>query len=104
MGRAATMVLALCGLIASGWGFVQHHNPPKRKAPMESAAGVAAAAELKEAGDQLYLTKRDGPDLKNFKGLTRVRANDTSFCLEVVKEGFAFRLVGPGGRTESGRC
>ena len=76
---------------------------------MESAAGVAAAAELREAGDQLYLTKRwadtyDGPDLKNFKDLTLVRANDTSFCLEVSKEGFVFRLIGPGGTPEPGQC
>lgn len=109
MGRAATMFLVLCGLIASGWGFYQHHTPQEKKAPMDSAAGVAAAKQLKEAGDQLYLTKRwadtyDGPDLTNFKGLKRVRADDTIFCLETVKEGFVFRLIGPGGVPEPGTC
>jgi hypothetical protein len=108
MARAAAMMFVLCGLIASGWGFWQHQHP-KQKALMESLTGQAAAAELKDAGDQLYLTKRwadtyDGPDLKNFKDLRRVRANDTSFCLEVVKGGSVFRLIGPGGVPEPGTC
>jgi hypothetical protein len=106
--RVTTMMLVLCGLIASGWGFVQHRNPPKKTA-METAAGVAAAAELKDAGDQLYLTKRwadtyDGPDLKNFKDLTLVWANDTSFCIQVVKDSVVYRLLGPNGAPEPGTC
>jgi hypothetical protein len=109
MGRAAAMMLVLCGLIASGWGFVQHHKAHPKQAPINTAAGQLAAAELKDAGDQLYLTKRwadtyDGPDLKNFKDLKLVRASDTSFCLEVAKEGYVFRLIGPGGVAEPGTC
>lgn len=110
MGRAAAMFLVLCALIGCGWGAYQRYvAPPQKKAPMESAAGVAAAAQLKEAGEQLYLTKRwadtyDGPDLKNFKGLSIVHADDTRFCLETVKEGFVFRLIGPGGFPEPGTC
>lgn len=101
------MMLVLCGLIACGWGFYQHHNPPQKKAPMESAAGVAAAAELREAGDQLYLTKRwadtfDGPDLKNFRDLTLVRANDTSFCLEGREGGLRVPAGRPGRRPRAG--
>ena len=110
MGRAATLVFVLLGLIASGrTAFQRHVAPQQEKALLETSAGVAATAELKDAGDQLYLTKRwadtyDGPDLKNFADLTIVRADDNAFCLEVVKGGHVFRLVGPGGRPEPGRC
>ena len=109
VGRAATMIFVLFGLVASGWSFVQHQRTPKDKALMEQPAGIAAAAELKDAGDQLYLTKRwadtyDGPDLKNFKDLQLVQADVNGFCLQVVKEGHVFRLVGPGGRPEPGSC
>ena len=109
MGRAATLVVVLCGLVASGWTAVQRHLAPSEKTLIETAAGVAAAAELEDAGDQLYLTYRwaktyDGPDLKNFKDLTLVRADDHGFCLEVVKDGHVFRLVGPGGKPEPARC
>jgi hypothetical protein len=95
VGRAAAMMLVLCGLIASGWGFYQHHHP-KTKA-------------LLDTGNQLYLTKKwadtyDGPDLKNFKDLTLVRASDTNFCIEVVKDASVFRLIGPGGVPEPGTC
>lgn len=87
---------------------MQKHRAPD-KTLLQTTAGVAAAAELKDAGAQLYLTKHwadtyDGPDLKNFKDLTRVRADDNGFCLEVVKDGHVFRLIGPGGSPEPARC
>jgi hypothetical protein len=110
VGRAAALLFVLFGLVASGWTAVhRHHEPQRAKALLETPAGAAAAAELKDAGDQLYLTKRwadtyDGPDLKNFRDLTLVHADDDSFCLEVVKEGHVFRLVGPGGKPEPARC
>ena len=76
---------------------------------MERSAGRAAAFELTEAGDQLYLTKKwadtyNGPDLRNFKDLQLMRADETGFCIQVVKEAQVFRLVGPGGKPEPGRC
>jgi hypothetical protein len=107
--RAAAMVFVVLGLIASGRGFLQHRKPHAPTTPIETAAGQAAVFELKQAGDQLYLTKQwadtyDGPDLKNFKDLTLVRATDTDFCLQVAKESYVFRLVGPGGSPEPGAC
>jgi hypothetical protein len=108
VGRAAVFILVLLGLVASGWGAVKKHTAPPTPL-LERPFARAAAAELKDAGDQLYLTYRwaqtyDGPDLKNFKDLRLVRADHTGFCIEVVKEGHVFRLVGPGGRPELGRC
>jgi hypothetical protein len=108
MGRAAALLLVLCALVASGWGWVQHfHAPPT--GGLEQAARATATAELREAGDQLYLTKRwadtfDGPDLKNFPGVQIVRADWQGFCIQVVKDGYAFRLIGPGGVPEPGNC
>ncbi len=76
---------------------------------METAAAKQAVTELKDAGDQLYLTKKwadtyDGPDLKNFPDLQLVRADEAGFCIQVVKDAQVFRLVGPGGKPERGRC
>ena len=56
-----------------------------------------------------YLTKKwadtyNGPDLRNFKDLQLLRADETGFCIQVVKEAQVFRLVGPGGKPEPGRC
>jgi hypothetical protein len=110
MGRAATLVLMLGALVASsGWGWYQRFHVPPKSAVREQAARAAATDELKEAGDQLYLTKSwadtfDGPDLKNFRDLTLAHADWHGFCIHVVKDGYAFRLIGPGGVPEPGRC
>jgi hypothetical protein len=109
MGRAATLLLVLCALVASGWGWIQRFHPLPRSGHSEQKARGEATAELTEAGDQLYLTKKwadtyDGPDLKNFPGLELVHADWQGFCIHVVKDGYAFRLSGPGGAPEPGRC
>ena len=108
VGRAAGLLFVLAGLVASAFAFVHHVQAP-RKGTMETAAAKQAVTELTEAGDQLYLTKKwagtyDGPDLKNFRGLQLVRADDAGFCIQVVKDARVFRLVGPGGSAEPGRC
>jgi hypothetical protein len=108
VGRAAVTLFVLLGLVASGFQFV-HRLHPKHTTPMESSAGREASDELTQAGDQLYLTYKwaqtyDGPDLKNFRDLQLVRADDFGFCIQVVKDGDVFRLVGPGGKPEPGRC
>jgi len=108
VGRAAGFLFVLAGLIASAFGFVHHVQAPP-KGTMETVAAKQAVTELKDAGDQLYLTKKwadtyDGPDLKNFPDLQLVRADDAGFCIQVVKDTRVFRLVGPGGQPEPGRC
>jgi hypothetical protein len=108
VGRAAAFLLVLLGLIGSGWGAFKHHTAPPTPL-IERPFAVVALAELKDAGDQLYLTYRwaqtyDGPDLKNFKDLQIVRADDHGFCLQVVKGGHVFSLTGPGGKPVLGAC
>src|SRR5437773_4797173 len=73
VGRAATLVFVLAGLVTSGWQAWNHHRP-SAKAVLETGTGREAAFELHSAGDQLDLTYKwagtyDGPDLKNFKDL-----------------------------------
>src|SRR5260370_14634595 len=101
MGRAAILLLVLAGLVASGFQFM-HRTHPAAKTVMQAGAGAAAASELKQAGDQLYLTYKfagtyNGPDLKNFPDLQLYRADNTGFCIQVVKEGAVFPLALPGG-------
>jgi hypothetical protein len=108
VGRAAGLLFVLAGLIASAFAFVHHLQAPP-KSTMETAAAKEAVAELKDAGNQLYLTKKwadtyDGPDLKNFRDLQLVRADDFGFCIQVVKDAQVFRLIGPGRGPEPGRC
>jgi hypothetical protein len=108
MRRAVVFMLILAGLVASGFKFF-HQTHPAAKAVMEAGAGAAAASELKQAGDQLYLTYKlagtyDGPDLKNFADLQLYRADDTGFCIQVVKDAQVFRLAGPGHVPEPGHC
>ena len=108
VGRAAGLLFVLAGLIASAFAFVHHVQAPP-KGTMENAAAKQAVAELKDAGDQLYLTKKwagtfDGPDLKDFRDLQLVRADDFGFCIQVVKNAQVFRLIGPGRDPEPGRC
>jgi hypothetical protein len=109
VGRAATLLVVLCALVASGWGWYQRFHAPPKSVVREHAARTAATEELNEAGGQLYLTKKwagtfDGPDLKNFPDLELVHADWQGFCIHVVKDGYAFRLSGPGGVPEPGRC
>jgi hypothetical protein len=106
--RAAVFVFVLLGLVASGYKFF-HQTHPAAKTVMETGAGAEASGELKTAGDQLYLTYKiagtyDGPDLRNFADLQLYRADDTGFCIQVVKDARVFRLVGPGGAPEPGHC
>lgn len=98
----------LAGLALSAFQFANRQHRPAKTA-MQQGAGRDAAAELNAAGDQLYLTYKwaqtyDGPDLRNFPDLQLYRADDSGFCIQVVKEGDVFRLVGPGGSPEPGHC
>ena len=57
VGRAATLVFVLAGLVTSGWQAWNHHRP-SAKAVLETGAGREAAFELHSAGDQLDLWHR----------------------------------------------
>jgi hypothetical protein len=108
MFRAAAFVLTVCALVASGFGYVNDRNS-KPKGVMEAGPGREAARELDRAGRQLYLTKQfadtyNGPDLKNFRDLQLIRADHLGFCIQAVKGAQVFRLLGPGGKPEPGRC
>jgi hypothetical protein len=108
VGRAAAFLLVVLGLAGSGWGAFKHHTAPPTPF-MDRPFAIAAVTELEDAGDQLYLTYRwaqtyDGPDLKNFKDLRIVRADDYGFCIQVAKSGHAFSLTGPGGKPVLGAC
>jgi hypothetical protein len=108
VGRAVVFLVVVLGLGLSVFQFVNQRNA-SAKVGMETSAGREAAAELTDAGNQLYLTYRwaqtyDGPDLRNFRDLQLVRADDFGFCIQVLKDATVFRLVGPGGKPEPGRC
>ena len=106
--RLCGLLLIAAGLLASAWTGWQKVDKGHR-GTMDTRAAAAAAIQLREAAKQLYLTKQwadtyDGPDLKNFPDVQLVQADDDDFCIQLVKEAQVFRLTGPGGLPEPGRC
>jgi hypothetical protein len=106
--RVLALLFVAAGLVASGWTGWQK-LAEGHAGTMETRAAHEAAIELRDAGEQLYLTKEwadtyDGPDLKNFPGVQLMHADYDDFCIQVVKDAQVFRLTGPGGYPEPGRC
>jgi hypothetical protein len=108
-GARFLVFLALCG--ASGWTGVQHwEHRGERADPMTLPDARKAALELNLASAQLELVKStvadtyDGPDLKNFAGLTLVWADELGYCIEVLRGTKTYFTRGPGGRPAPGAC
>jgi hypothetical protein len=90
---------------------VQHwQQRGERGNPMARPDARKAAFELDLASSQLELVKAtvadtyDGPDLKNFAGLTLVWANDVGYCIEVLRGTKTYFKRGPGGSAAPGAC
>ena len=110
MTRAALFVMILGGLVMSGWTLYTRDFHAQQGGSVKLVQGrelavieLTAAGTTEAAGKSAIGTYAD-TDLRNFKDLRVVYANDTVFCLEVRKGGGTFHLAGPSGSPADGHC
>ncbi len=110
VARAALFVLTLLGLAASGWMFV-HNGFALHKGGTVSLLSSTATmdAELEAAATMLLQARVSVgtyayTDLRHFRDLALVRADETSFCIQVGVGADARHLAGPGGYPAPGPC
>jgi hypothetical protein len=110
MTRAAFFVLVLGGLVMSGWTLYQKDFQPQQGGSVKLVHGrelafieLTAAATTESQAKALIGTYSE-TNLKRFRDLRVVYANETVFCLEVRKRGGTFHLAGPGGSPADGPC
>ena len=107
--RAALFVLVLGGLTMSGWTLYQKDFHAQRGGSVKLVQGrelamiELTAAGTSEAAAKSAIGTYADTDLRDFKDLRVVYANDTVFCLEVHKGG-VYHLAGPGGSPADGPC
>jgi hypothetical protein len=86
------------------------HSPATQKGArvVTMAEAAAAATALEQAGSALDQTHAlngsyAGASLAGF-GVTLVRADASSYCLQTASNGAFFHLAGPGGAVTPGSC
>lgn len=109
MARAALFLLILAALAASGWTLVQKGFRPTTAGGTLPSAAEAATLELQTAAGMIERYHRtfgsyEGAELDVFSGLRVARAGETTYCLEVAREGGVWRFAGPGGTVAAGAC
>ncbi len=106
MVRAFTLVVLMSSLIAGWWllsttyrqiGPRADREPVPGPLALEKAAGVL---EEWRAGAGTYA----GAKLRGFPGIALVRADASSYCLELAYQGGAYHREGPNGASTVGRC
>jgi hypothetical protein len=108
--RAALFILVLGGLAVSGWSLYQKDFQASRGGTVNLAHGrelayiELTAAGTSEAGAKAAIGTYADTDLRAFKDLKVVYANDTVFCLQVAKDGGTYHLAGPGSGPADGPC
>ena len=111
MVRAFTFVSLLASLGVAGYlvkGQLATSGPKSPTASRAIAAGEAAAAavNLQQAAATLAQFRAAngtyaGADVA---GVTLVRADATSYCLQAISDGAVFHEAGPGGAPAAGHC
>ena len=110
MTRAAMSVMVLGGLVMSGWTLYTKDFHAQRGGSVNLVHGrelamiELTAAGTSEAAAKSAIGTYADTDLRSFKDLRVVYANDTVYCLEVGKGGGTFHLAGPGGSPADGPC
>jgi hypothetical protein len=110
MTRAALFVLMLGGLAVSGYTLYQKDFQPRQGGTVKLVHGqdlafieLTAAATTESEAKALVGTYSE-TNLRKFKDLKVVYANETVFCLQVHKGGVTYHLGGPGGAPAVGPC
>jgi hypothetical protein len=115
MSRGALgMVSLLVSLVLLGglWAMNARQSGPtsdQSKRVEQQAQGVASAASFGEAAIQLEAFHAEngtyaGASLSASGGVTLVRADVSSYCLQAGSGTAAQHLVGPGGQPAAGSC
>ena len=110
MRGAAAFVLAVLALGASGWTFWHKHYRLHEGGRLELPSGQKLAAyELQTAARTMTEAKAQTgtfsmTDLRAFKNLAVVWANDSAYCLQVGVGAEAMHYPGPAGPAQTGPC
>jgi hypothetical protein len=114
MGRALGLVSLLCSLVIVAALFAlstRESGPTSETARRAEAQAKAAAASLNftQAATQLELFRAEnatysGAVLPASFGVTLVRADDSSYCLQGGAGASVQHFTGPGGAPASGPC
>src|ERR687888_157927 len=110
MTRAALFVLMIAGLALSGYTLNQKDFRPAEGGNVKLVHGrelafieLTAAATAESQAKALIGTYSE-TNLRKFKDMKVVYANETVFCLQVHKGGATYHIGGPGGSPAVGPC
>ena len=110
MTRAAVFVLAVGALVASGWTFWHKHYQLHKGGSVVLLSGPTLVEyELQTAARTIAEAKAETgtfemTDLRAFKNLAVVFANDRAYCLQVGVGVDAMHYLGPAGPVRTGPC
>ena len=114
MGRALGLIsiVVSLALVAIMWGLTMQHSGPTSSTAKqaESDAGAAVSAiNFTSAATQLEAYHAEnatyaGATLPASFGVTLVRADAASYCLQTGVGGSAQHFAGPGGAAAAGPC
>ncbi len=110
MIRAAAFVLAVCALVASGWTLWHNHFQLHRGGSVALISGPKVVEyELQTAAHVMTQAKAETgtfemTDLRGFRNLAVVSANDRAYCLQVGVGDTAMHYKGPAGPVTAGPC
>jgi len=108
--RAAVFVLAMGALAASGWTFWHKHYQLHKGGQVALLSGPTLTAyELQTAAHTMAEAKAETgtfemTDLRGFKNLAVVFADDRAYCLQVGVGAQAMHYLGPAGPVTAGPC
>lgn len=110
MTRAALFVLSVIAAAASGWMFWHVHYQLGKGGKIVVISGQELkATELQAAAHAMAEAKAQTgtfsmTDLRVFRNLAVVYANDFTYCLQVGADADAMHYVGPAGPPAAGPC
>jgi hypothetical protein len=110
MTRAGLFILIIGGLALSGWTLYQKDFQAHRGGTVKLVHGrdlayiELTAAGTTESSAKALVGTYSETNLRAFKDMRVVYANETVFCLEVHKGGGTYHVAGPGGSPADGPC
>jgi hypothetical protein len=106
MVRTFTLVVLLSSLLAGWWLMATTYRHLGPRADREPAPGPLALEKAARALEEWRGDARTyaGARLSGFPDVALVRADASSYCLELTRSGGAYHREGPNGAATAGRC